>query len=230
MKAILYPIALLSLILTSCELKPDAYFFTDKTEVVTGEEIIFTNNSINAYRYEWDFGDGQRSTAMNPIYSYNSTGTFQVMLTAISKRGRASYAYQTITVKYPTTLEIEVLEYFDEYPVSGASVLLYPTLNDWDNETNALVEGFTNSSGKVIFSDLGAYVYYIDVWEQNHNNYTLRDEDVGFIRTDQLIPNQINSFIAWVDYVGGKGITDGSRDRTMVIRKLERKPGDKTLK
>jgi hypothetical protein len=230
MKAILYPIAILSLVLTSCELKPDAYFFTDKTEVVIGEEVLFTNNSYNAYRYEWDFGDGQRSTAINPVYAYSSTGTFQVMLSAISRRGQESYAYQTITVKYPATLEIEVLEYNDEYPVSDASVLLYPTLKDWDEETNALIEGFTNNSGKVIFNNLGPFVYFIDVWEPNHNNYTLRINDVGFIRTQQLIPNQINRFVAWVDYVGGKGSPEGSRDRTMVIRKLERKPGDKTLK
>jgi hypothetical protein len=227
MRRILFILAIAPLLITSCELQPDAFFYTDKTDVVVGEEIIFTNESLNAYRFEWDFGDGYKSTSVNPVYSYKSTGTFQVMLTAFTKKGNASYAYQTIDVKFPTTLEVEVLEYFDEYPVSGASVLLYPTLRDWDAETNSLVEGITNSAGKTVFTDLGAFVYYVDVWEQNHNNYTLRDENVAFIRTQQLIPNQINRFVAWVDYVGGKGDGDGTRDRTMVIRKLERKYTDK---
>ncbi|MBM3420460.1 MAG: PKD domain-containing protein [Bacteroidetes bacterium] len=227
MKKIFYPLAIIPLLITSCELEPDAYFYTDKVDVLVGEPVTFTNTSYNAYRFEWDFGDGNRSTAVNPVYSYNSTGTFQVMLTAITKRGNASYAYQTITVKYPTTLEVEVLEYFDEYPVTGASVLLYPTLADWDNESNALVEGFTNNSGKVIFTNLGTFVYFVDVWEKDHNNYTLRDEDVGFIRTQQLLPNQINRFVAWVDYVGGKGEGSDVRDRKMVIVKMERKHSDK---
>jgi PKD repeat protein len=231
MRRLLYILAVVPLLITSCELQPDAFFYTDKTEVVVGEDVYFTNESLNAYRFEWDFGDGYRSTSVNPVYSYKSTGTFQVMLTAFTKKGYASYAYQTIDVKYPTTLEVEVYEWnIDEtfdYPVAGASVLLYPTLSDWDNETNALVEGFTNSAGKVVFTELGAYVYYVDVWATNFNNYTLRDEDVNFIRTQQLVPNQINRFVAWVDYVGGKGSGDGVRDRTMVIKKLERKYTDK---
>jgi PKD repeat protein len=227
MKRIIYTLAILPLLLASCELQPDAFFYTDKTDVLVGEDVYFTNESTNAYRFEWDFGDGFRSTAVNPVYSYASTGTFQVTLTAFSKKGNASYAYQTIVVKYPTTLEVEVLEYFDEYPVAGASVLLYATLQNWDNETNPLVEGFTNNAGKVVFSDLGPFVYYVDVWEAEHNNYTLRDEDVAFIRTQQLIPNQINRFKAYVDYVGGKGSGENGRDRTMVIKKLERKYSDK---
>jgi hypothetical protein len=212
---------------TSCELQPNAFFFTDKIDVIVGEEVAFTNNSYNAFRFEWDFGDGNRSTAVNPVYSYSSTGTFQVMLAAITRKGNADYAYQTINVKYPTTLEIEVLEWDQEYPVEGASVILYPTLDDWDNETNMLVEGFTDQNGKVIFTGLGSYVYFVDVWEMNHNNYTLKTEDVNFIRIPQLVPNHINRFVAWVDYVGGKGGSSETRDRTMVIKKLERMPSDK---
>lgn len=227
MKKLFYPLAISAVILTSCELQPEAYFYTDKVDVIVGEPVTFTNTSYNAYRFEWDFGDGNRSTAVNPVYSYNSTGTFQVMLAAYTRRGNAGYAYQTINVKYPTTLEVEVLEYWDKYPVSGASVLLYPTLSDWDNETNALVEGFTNNSGKVIFTSLGSFVYFVDVWEKDHNNYTLRDEDVNFIRTHQLVPNQINRFVAWVDYVGGKGEGSSVRDRKMVIVRMERKATDR---
>jgi hypothetical protein len=127
-----------------------------------------------------------------------------------------------IEVLIPTLLEVEVLEYYDKYPVGNASVILYPTLSDWDNETNSISEGFTDGTGKVVFSDLDNFVYYVDVWEADHNNYTLRDEDVGFIRTDQIRPHEINRFIAYVDFVsGGKG--DGTRDRTLKIKRLERK-------
>ena len=217
---------LIPLIITSCEVTPNAYFYSDKVDVLVGDNVVFTNDSYNAVEYIWDFGDGTSSNAVNPIHVYNSSGTFQVVLTAITKRGNSDKAYQTINVIIPTTLEVEVLEYYDEYPVNNASVILYPTLKDWDAETNMLSEGFTNSSGKVVFTDVDEYVYYVDVWEAHHNNYTLRDEDVAFIRTQQLNPNEINRFVAWVDYVyTTKG--DGTRNREMVIKKLERKAAEK---
>ena len=108
-----------------------------------------------------------------------------MILSAYSKSGNVDRAYADIEVLSPTMLEVEVLEWYDEYPVQGASVILYPTETDWDNETNAIVEGFTNSSGKVIFTNLGPYVYYIDVWHETHNNYTLRDEENGQLYKDR---------------------------------------------
>ena len=42
----------------------------------------FTNLSINAVRYNWDFGDASASTETNPVHQYNKTGTYRVCLTA----------------------------------------------------------------------------------------------------------------------------------------------------
>jgi hypothetical protein len=84
------------------------------------------------------------------------------------------------------------------------------------------VEGNTNSNGKVQFFDLGPWVYYVDVWEQNHNNWDLRGYmNDQYIRIPQIVENEVNTYIAWVDYLPSK---NGDRDRTMVIRKIERKP------
>jgi hypothetical protein len=144
-----------------------------------------------------------------------------------SESGLTDEASLILDVKIPTLLEIEVLEYYEEYPVEGASVIIYPTLTDWENETNNVNEGFTDVDGKVVFSDLDNLVYYLDVWEETHDNYALKDEDIGFIQTSEIIPNKINRFIAYVDIVDhGKG--EGRRDRTIVIKKLERKSADKT--
>ena len=202
--------------LSSCDIHPDAYFSTDKITVEIGEEIYFTNGSYNASRFEWDFGDGTWSDGFNVVHSYAASGIYTVVLSAFSSTGDLDRAYTEIEVLSPTMLEVEVLEWYDQYPVQGASVILYPTERDWDNETNAIVEGFTNSAGKVIFTDLGPYVYYIDVWHETHNNYTLRNEDVNFIRTDQLLKNELNQFTAWVDYTGTKG-TAAARDRKQLL-------------
>jgi len=200
-----------------------AFFFTDKVQAYIDEDIYFTNESYNAIDYEWDFGDGYISNTVHPVHRYSASGTYEVTLTAYSRTGAIDRAYQTITIISPTILEIEVLEWNDEYPVPGANVRLYPTLDDWDNETNLQAEGNTNSNGKVIFYHLGPYVYYVDVWEENHNNFALRGYmNDAYIRINQLVPNEVNTYIAYVDYVGSKG--GNERDRSLVIKKLERKP------
>ena len=203
---------ILPLILISCEKRPDAYFSVTPGDPVVGETVFFSNNSANAERFEWDFGDGYISEDVNPTHAYMASGSYEVILTAYSRNGNTSSASLTIDVKIPTLLEIEVLEYYDEYPVEGASVRLYPTLSDWDNETNMVYEGYTDTDGKVVFADLDAQVYYVDVWEATHDNYALRNEDVGFIRTPQVLPNTINRFIAYVDYVdhGKSAVRRGS--------------------
>ncbi len=206
--------------LSSCDVQPDAYFFSDKIRAEIGEEVLFFNGSHNATEFEWDFGDGTWSDAYEPAHSYSASGIFTVVLSAYSKSGNVDRSYLDIEVVSPTMLEIEVLEWYDEYPVAGASVILYPTETDWDNETNPIIEGFTNSAGKVVFTNLGPYVYYIDVWHATHNNYTLRNEDVDWIRTDQLQKNQLNRFVAWVDYTGTKSAV--KRDRTQLLPLKER--------
>lgn len=47
-----------------------------------GNNIIFTNNSLNADTYKWSFGDGDFSTVANPVHNYSLTGSYQVKLTA----------------------------------------------------------------------------------------------------------------------------------------------------
>ncbi len=219
MKRILISTAAAALImLSSCEVQPEAYFFSDKIRAEIGEEVIFFNGSTNATGYEWDFGDGTWSDAYEPIHSFNASGVFTVVLSAYSRNGLVDRSYLDIEVLSPTMLEVEVLEYYDQYPVSGASVILYPTETDWDNETNAIVEGFTNASGKVVFTNLQPRTYYVDVWHSTHNNYTLRNEDVWFIKTDQLEKNQLNTFTAWVDYTGTKGAVGRDRKQLLIMK------------
>ena len=223
MRNIFFIFILFPVFFTSCEIRPDAFFFTDKVQAYIDEDIVFTNDSYNAVEYEWDFDDGYISYSINPVHSYSASGTYEVMLTAISKTGEKDRAYQTIEVISPTILEIEVREWTDDYLIPDANVRLYPTLDDWDAETNMQAEGNTNSNGKVVFYNLGPYVYYVDVWEENHNNFDLRGyQNNDYIRIQQIIPNQVNTYVAYVDYVGSK--SGDKRDRSLVVRKIERKP------
>jgi PKD repeat protein len=228
MKSILYLALLLPLIMISCQSdkSPVAVFHTDTLEPEVGHDVIFYNDSQYANRFEWDFGDGFISNDVNPIHRFNATGTYEVKLKAISENGFEDIASITLGVLVPTLLEIQVVEYYNEYVVPDASIILYPTIVDWDAQTNSIAEGFTDENGFAVFAGLEPYVHYVDVWEQNHDNYALAAEDVGFIRTPEIIPHQINRFTAWVDYVEHtKGAAKGARQA--VIKKLERKAADK---
>ncbi|MEM7035589.1 MAG: PKD domain-containing protein, partial [Bacteroidota bacterium] len=52
-----------------------------------GDEVIFENQSQNAIRYEWAFGDQQGTTAPNPTHIYGDPGEYCITLAAWSPSG-----------------------------------------------------------------------------------------------------------------------------------------------
>jgi len=227
MKKILYPFFVLPIFIISCSKSPNADFYVEINKAKIGAEVFFRNTSDNADSYEWDFGDGSYlSIDKDPVHIYKTIGTYTVTLTAISKKGKTSKATKNLTVVEPTLLVIEVLEYYKTYPVKDASVILYPTLRDWDNRTRRIVEGFTDNGGVVVFGGLNSGIHFVNVWEQFHDNHLLRDEDPAFIEAE-VLHEKIQWFVAWVDYYPPeKGNAHG--EKKMVIKKLEKREFDKT--
>ncbi len=61
-------------------------------DVVTdGLDNFFTNNSLNADTYLWDFGDGTTSQETNPSHTYLQEGVYLVSLSATNQCGTATY-------------------------------------------------------------------------------------------------------------------------------------------
>jgi gliding motility-associated-like protein len=50
-------------------------------------DVTFSNTSIDAISYLWNFGDGDTSTLFNPLHTYEDTGTFVVTLIAYNQFG-----------------------------------------------------------------------------------------------------------------------------------------------
>jgi hypothetical protein len=228
MKKIYYLALLLPLFLISCEddNPPVAQFSIDMDEPEVGQAVTFYNDSKHSSSFEWDFGDGVISTDENPIHVFTGTGVFEVTLTAYNA-GMEDVATMDLEIFIPTILAVYVYEWNEglnyDNPISGASVWLFPDLLSWDNEENIYAEGFTDIDGVVAFSNLDEQSYFVDVWEENYNNYALRDEDPGWIETDVIVRHTINWFDAWVDFVGGKGEMNGRRGGSFVIKGLDRK-------
>ncbi|MEM7367570.1 MAG: PKD domain-containing protein [Bacteroidota bacterium] len=66
---------------------PQAAFSATGTTGCTGLPVSFTNSSLHAVSYLWDFGDGAASTAANPTHMYTTPGQFDVTLVAINPSG-----------------------------------------------------------------------------------------------------------------------------------------------
>ncbi len=81
-------IALLSLLLASCQKEPTACFNADRITDSVGTDFTFTNCSADADSYEWDFGDGSKTTTAGAVHSWSQVGTYTVTLTAFSKNGK----------------------------------------------------------------------------------------------------------------------------------------------
>lgn len=204
MKKLIYISIALIAVLSSCDYDylPVADFTADKDLAYTEEGVRFTNYSTDATYYEWDFGDGFISSVSNPTHYYTEPGIYTVQLAAFDYKDNVDFAYVTVEVIRPTaSLEIVVKEYYDEYPVPEASVILYPTYEDWLNETNSIIEVFTDRDGVAIVDGLDPIPYYLDVYHTTHNNYQLEAEDINFIKTPALQGGTTTIFTAWVDYV-----------------------------
>jgi gliding motility-associated-like protein len=55
--------------------------------------LVCTNQSSGATTYNWNFGDGNTSTAVNPSYLYTSVGEYLIQLIATSNFGCTDTAY-----------------------------------------------------------------------------------------------------------------------------------------
>jgi PKD repeat protein len=190
---------------------PSAYFSVSPTSAETSQNVYFTNQSSDADSYSWDFGDGYTSKEGNPVHYYTSEGTYTTTLTAYRNNGNSD-SYQIDIDVYNTVLEVTVAEYnanfYLDNVIPDAAVTLYLNYGDWYARTNAVETEYTNSSGVAVFPQLQPIVYYVDVNSSNYNNSGLGQESGhSFIETLALVKAQINTFTAWVDYVGTKEAT-----------------------
>ncbi|MEN2992829.1 MAG: PKD domain-containing protein [Bacteroidia bacterium] len=80
---------------------PQASFSpTNVQRRIPDTQVEFTNQSQGAVRYEWDFGNGQTSTAVNPgPVNFPREGTYNVTLIAYSAEGCADTARGVVVIE-----------------------------------------------------------------------------------------------------------------------------------
>ncbi len=78
----------------------------------------FTNASTGATSYQWDFGNGNTSTAANPSAVYTTAGTFTVTLRAYSANGCVDSMKKTVKINAGPTGTISYTPVNGCFPVS----------------------------------------------------------------------------------------------------------------
>lgn len=82
----------------------NASFVASPSVICSGQAVTFTNTSIPAaVAANWNFGDGNTSTALNPVHTYSVAGTYTVTLSASDANNCSGNASSVITVD-PTPL------------------------------------------------------------------------------------------------------------------------------
>lgn len=67
-----------------------------------GEHIQFTDSSVNASSWDWDFGDGLLDSSQHPLHAYADTGLYTVTLITRDSIGcTSSYTYPTAIRIHP---------------------------------------------------------------------------------------------------------------------------------
>ncbi len=86
---------------------PVAAFTANQTTIACGGTVQFTDQSVQAFDWLWDFGDQVTSTFQNPAHTYTSPGTYTVQLTVTNPLGTNTLVkpnYITVTSTFTVTV------------------------------------------------------------------------------------------------------------------------------
>jgi PKD repeat protein len=147
-----------------CAIAPIAGFTATPTNGLLPLTVNFTNLTSAATNYFWDFGDGNSSTALNPIHTYTLPGSFTVSLTAIGSLGTNVFVRSNyVTVLTPPFISTQPSDQASAggLPVTftvaagGTSPLIYQWKHYGTNVAGANSSSFTISAPAL--ADVGPY-------------------------------------------------------------------------
>jgi len=158
-----------------------AFRYSPDDITVNDTEVDFTNESMYADSYIWDFGDGTGSEAEHPSHLYPAVGNkeYRIRLRAISDYGCEDMVEQYITIKdallyfIPNTFTPDGNSFNDEFkPVfySGIDIYNYHLMmfNRWGEmvfESYDAAYGWDGTYGDMGLVEDGVYVWRIEFKE-----------------------------------------------------------------
>ena len=144
------------------------------THDINGNEVTFTNTSIDADSYNWDFGDGNTSTDEHPVHTYANDGNYTVKLTAMNANG-SNEATASVIISTMSMFSIDALngggsKTWKLNPEAGA-LAVGPTKGSSDWWANTLDDVTTRActfDDTYTFDNAGNFSYNTngDVWAE----------------------------------------------------------------
>jgi len=67
-------------LISSCGSQPTADFKWSPQTPKAGEKVTFTNTSLDAKSYSWNFGDMSIGSEVNPVHIYKNKGSYIIDL------------------------------------------------------------------------------------------------------------------------------------------------------
>ena len=149
---------------------PTASAATTDTLGCTPHTVQFSNNSLNATSYLWNFGNGATSTAATPSYTYTTGGNYTVTLIATNSNG----CKDTFVFPYVIQALQSPLASFSPSSISGCTPLTVNFTNTSTNTNGASYNWiFGNGSSSpienpsTIYTDSGYYAVQLQVMNSN---------------------------------------------------------------
>ncbi|MCC5613006.1 PKD domain-containing protein [Nostoc sp. CHAB 5834] len=89
---------------------PTTLFTTHNNGCTAPCSVSFNNQSQNATSYKWDFGDGNTTTLVSPVNTYQKVGNFTVVLSATGAGGITT-ANQMVIINAPAipTVDFDII-------------------------------------------------------------------------------------------------------------------------
>lgn len=115
--------------------------------------VIFTNTSLHATSYSWDFGDGQQSTEQNPTHKYDATGSYVIELIAKNAFGESTIS-EEIEVTDNEQSHLERLA--TEWNLSSATLEGTDRTADFNNLQMTINGQFNGAGGTYAYSFTGS--------------------------------------------------------------------------
>ena len=98
---------------------------------VQNSQATFSDNSIGAVSYFWDFGDGTTSTDATPVHSFTATGVYQVCLTVTNFCGSNTSCQNLVITCNPPMADFSFLNGTNTVQFTDQTLNL-PTSWFWD--------------------------------------------------------------------------------------------------
>jgi PKD repeat protein len=189
---LLFLFSMILVICQGCEKNADltACFTVEFQIVAAGQEVQFTNCSIDGTTFQWSFDDGNYTNVINPTHIFEEAGVYDVSCTVTNEKGAIDTYAQQLTVLKPLKMVVNKI-----------TITQWPEFNkglawDTDGSTPDLYPKITDAS---------YYLYVSPEVAQNciqGNSYSF-EANTGLLA--EVTHLDANVFIEWYDADGTSG-------------------------